>query len=100
MCGVTQFNLEGREHVCRAFDRTVSQSELQHRLSRCLDQTIDGGILHAKWVTTRAKIRFPAMYSRRQFAPPTIDSLPDGARAMKLLLEDRAGRPHCVAQAP
>ena len=100
MCGVTRFNLEGREHVCHKFDRTVSQAELQHRLTRCHDQAIDGGILHAKWVTTRAKMRFPAMYSRRQFAPPTIDSLPENARAMKLLLEDRAGRPDPAVQAP
>ena len=100
LSGLTQFNLEGREHVCREFDQTVSRPELQHRLTRCLDQTIDGGILHGKWVAARAKMRFPAIYSNRQFAPPAADSLPVGARAMRLLLEDRAGRPDPAVHTP
>ncbi len=86
----TDFNLAGREYVCREY----SQPEMVRRMLEILSPSSDedgplGGGWGRAWRGALAALCQPGLWSSAKFARPDLDSLPPEASAFRALLSSR-----------
>ncbi len=86
------FNLEGREEVCRAYDKSVSLDALLRIFTQCTKGASLNRRLRGGWGTVSAALRSPGILSRKSFAPLDVDTLPPEALAIRALVDARADK--------
>ena len=81
-----QFNLVGREAVCRDYDRKVSLAAMLQLLEECGDPSSPAGKLRGGWLGVAARLRRSGILRSEVFDLPEPDDLPPEASALRVLL--------------
>jgi len=80
------FNLDGREYVCREYGKPQATRQLFQALEGCLERGQLGLQLKGGWRGAMMALCNPGIFGRKSFALPDPDSLPEEATAFHALL--------------
>ncbi len=84
------FNLEGREYVCRRYEKRAAVGAMRDLLLRMADHSFPKRQILGGWLGVAAILRSPQLLTAREFLPPRKDELDDHDRAFGAILDGLA----------